>query len=33
MADRLATLRESGDVVAVVGAGHFDPLCERVGTQ
>ena len=29
MADRLATARARGDVVAVVGAGHFDPLCDH----
>jgi len=30
MADRLETLRQRGDVVAVVGAGHFDTLCRYV---
>jgi pheromone shutdown protein TraB len=33
MADRLAALRERGDVVAVVGAGHFDALCDRLDTD
>lgn len=33
MVDRLVTLRNRGDVVAVVGAGHFDPICERLETQ
>jgi pheromone shutdown protein TraB len=31
MADRLATLREEGAVVAVVGIGHLDALAERLG--
>lgn len=30
MADRLANVRTRGDVVAVVGAGHFDPLCDHL---
>ncbi|PSP66935.1 hypothetical protein BRC70_08630 [Halobacteriales archaeon QH_6_68_27] len=30
MADRLASVRMRGDVVAVVGAGHFDPLCNHI---
>lgn len=30
MADRLATLRERGDVVAVVGVGHFASVRERL---
>ncbi|WP_123538522.1 hypothetical protein [Halosimplex salinum] len=30
MADRIRDLRRRGDVVAVVGLGHFDPLCERL---
>jgi hypothetical protein len=30
MADRLASVRTRGDVVAVVGAGHFDPLCNHI---
>jgi len=30
MAERIESLGERGDVVAVVGAGHFDPLCERL---
>lgn len=30
MAGRINSLRERGDVVAVVGAGHFDPLWERL---
>ena len=30
MADRLRDLRSRGDVVAVVGLGHFDPLCNRL---
>lgn len=33
MADRLATVRTRGDVVAVVGAGHFDPLCGYLDEQ
>lgn len=32
MADRIEALRERGDVVAVVGAGHFESLCERVAS-
>jgi pheromone shutdown protein TraB len=31
MADRLDDLRADGDVVAVVGRGHLDPLAERLG--
>jgi pheromone shutdown protein TraB len=30
MAERLAALRGAGDVVAVVGHGHLDPLAERL---
>jgi pheromone shutdown protein TraB len=30
MADRLSTLRERGDVVAVVGVGHLDAVAERI---
>lgn len=30
MAERLRTLREEGDIVAVVGRGHLDPLAERL---
>ena len=31
MAERLAALRREGDVVAIVGYGHLDPLAERLG--
>ena len=31
MASRLADLRTEGEVVAVVGRGHLDPLSERLG--
>jgi len=31
MADRLDSLRSAGDVVAVVGIDHLEPLCERLG--
>jgi len=30
MADRLSAVRERGNVVAVVGAGHFDSLSEKL---
>ena len=30
MADRLASLRDQGDVVAVVGMGHLDAVCDRL---
>ena len=30
MADRLRDLRSRGDVVAVIGLGHFDPLRDRL---
>lgn len=30
MADQLATLRQKGTVVAVVGMGHLDPVAERL---
>ena len=30
MADRLRDLRSRGDIVAVVGLGHFDPLRDRL---
>ncbi|WP_436912336.1 hypothetical protein [Halosimplex marinum] len=30
MADRIRDLRREGEVVAVVGLGHFDPLVERL---
>lgn len=30
MADRLSTVRERGEVVAIVGAGHFSPLSEEL---
>jgi len=33
MADRLEAVRTRGDVVAVVGAGHFDPLCAHLDEQ
>lgn len=33
MADRLLTVRQRGDMVAVVGAGHFDPLSEALGSS
>jgi pheromone shutdown protein TraB len=30
MASRLSDLRQEGDVVAVVGIAHLDPVCERL---
>ena len=33
MADRIGTLRRDGDVVAVVGFGHLDPLAERIADR
>jgi hypothetical protein len=33
MAERLSTARERGDVVAVVGAGHFDPLADALASS